>query len=152
MAINKRIFCDTNFLLDLFDVQRKRHYDAVAMLWYCSDNAQTVQLLASISSFKDAYYILSRLYQDKDLARSSVESVMGRVIQPVDILSSYGAEALGSDEPDFEDGLIRVCAEHENATVLITSDKKAFKGCAIPALTADAFLEQEGFDFEVIDF
>lgn len=152
MAISERIFCDTNFLLDLFDAQRECHHDAVALLWYCSDNAQTAKLIASITSFKDAYYILSRLYKDKDLARNSIESIMGSVIKPVDMLSYYGAEALSSDEPDFEDALIRACAEHENATVLITRDQKAFRSCAIPALSARDFLEHKEFDFEVMDF
>lgn len=152
MATRKRIFCDTNFLLDVFDAERASHADAIALLWYCSENAATAEPIASITSFKDAYYILSRLYKDEALARSSIEDVMGTFIQPVDMLSHYGAEALASGEPDFEDGLIRACAEHEGADVLISRDGKAFATCPVPVLSAAEFLARENFDYELIDW
>lgn len=152
MATRKRIFCDTNFLLDVFDVEREHHADAVALLWYAADNPKTVELTASITSFKDAYYILTRLYRDEEEARDSIESVMGDFVRPVDMLASYGAEALATDEPDFEDALIAVSAEHEGASVLISRDKRAFEHCPIPKLSASEFLKQERFDYGVIEF
>ena len=76
---------------------------------------------------------------------------MGKFIEPLDMLAKYGSEALASDEPDFEDGMVRACAEHEGATVIITRDKKAFTASAIPALPAAEFLAQVGFDYELVD-
>ena len=151
MATKHRIFCDTNFLLDVFDPQREQHADAIALLWYCADSASNAQLVASITSFKDAYYILSRLYKSESAARKSIASIMGQFVWPVDMLSRYGDEALSSDEPDFEDGLIRVCAEHEGATVILTRDKKAFATCAIPGMSAADFLAREGFDYALVE-
>ena len=151
MAIERRVFCDTNFLLDVCDKDRLRHLDAIALLWYAETNASAVKLIASASSFKDAYYVLCRLYHDEQSARESIEGLMGKLVHPVDLLASYGAEALSSGEPDFEDGLIRACAEHEGACVIITGDKEAFAGSAVPALSAAAFLKHERFDYAVID-
>ena len=150
MGTEQRIFCDTNYLLDVYDPQRSRHEAAIALLWYAELNAPSVKLLASISSFKDAYYILSRLYRDERHARESIESLMGTYIEPVDMRAAYGPEALSSNEPDFEDGLIRACAEHENARVIITADERAFEHSPIPSMSASAFLERQGFDFSTI--
>ena len=152
MATSKRVFCDTNFLLDIFDPDRTGHGDAVALLWFCAEEPSRAQAICSITSFKDAYYILTRLYKDEHMARSSIEGLMGTFVQPVDMLAEYGTEALRCGEPDFEDGLKRVCAEHEGATTLITRDAKAFAECAIPRMTAAEFLEREGFSYEEIDF
>ena len=152
MATRKRLFCDTNFILDICDKDRVGHADSIALLWYCSDNAGAVQLIASITSFKDAYYILSRLYKSRLEARDSIELIMGTFIEPVDMLSRFGSEAILSNEPDFEDGLIRACAEHEDADVIITRDENAFANCDIPSMSAAAFLAQVGFSYDVVDF
>ena len=152
MATEKRIFCDTNFLLDIFDKDRTRHADAIALLWYANLNAPRVRLLASITSFKDAYYILCRLYHDEAAARESISDVMGNLVAPVDMLAIYGAEAMSSGEPDFEDGLIRACAEHEGACAIITSDEPAFARSHVPAYSPTEFLQREGFDYDVIEF
>ena len=152
MATSKRIFCDTNFLLDVFDPDRTGHGDALALLWYCAEDPSRAQAIASITSFKDAYYILTRLYKNEQLARSSIEGLMGTFVQPIDMLAEYGAEALICNEPDFEDGLIRICAEHEGATAIITRDTSAFAGCIIPHMTAAEFLDREEFTYAEIDF
>lgn len=152
MATKKRVFCDTNFLLDILDPERTCHNDAVALLWYCADNPDKATAIASITSFKDAYYIMRRLYKDEPRAREGIAALMGVFIEPVDMLERYGAEAINSDEPDFEDGLIRACAEHEHASVLITRDEKAFSGASVPAMSASSFLAQEGFDYNVIEW
>ena len=152
MATRKRIFCDTNMLLDVCDAKRERHIDAVALLWYAADNPDTVELVASVASFKDAYHIRPRLYHSEPEARDSIEGIMSTIISPVDLLAAYGAEALTSNEPDFEDALIAVNAEHEKASALISCDKKAFSRCGVPKLSAAEFLEQEGFTYDEIDF
>ena len=152
MATKQRLLCDTNYLLDVFDPERAAHADAVALLWYQTENPDAIELVAPIASFKDAYYILSRLYKDEQLARASIEGIMDVFVTPVDMLASYGAEALASGEPDFEDALVRACAEHEGAATLITRDERAFRESPVPALSAAAFLERQGFSYAEVDF
>ena len=152
MATKKRIFCDTNILLDAFDPEREHHDDALALLWFAADNPGTIELIASISSFKNAYYILTRLYHSAEEAQASIEGLMGRFIQPVDFLASYGTEALASDEPDFEDALIRASAEHEGVFAIVSRDANAFACSNIPKLSAAELLEREGFDCELVEF
>ena len=148
MATRKVVLCDTNILLDIFDRDRAYHKDAVALLWYRADNPNEVDLAASITSFKDSYYVLTRLYKNEAEARDSIDAVMGNHVRPVDMLAAYGREALDSGEPDFEDALIAACAEHEGAYALITRDAKAFRRCKVPSLSVAAFLEQEGFSLD----
>lgn len=152
MATRKRVFCDTNLLLDICDAEREHHIDAVALLWYAADNPDAVELVASIASFKDAYHILTRLYHSEPEARDSIKGIMSTIVHPVDLLAAYGIEALATSEPDFEDALIAISAEHERASALISRDKKAFSHCSVPKLSAADFLEQEGFTYDEIDF
>ena len=151
MATKKRVLCDTNLLLDVFDSERTGHADAIALLWYAAENPNSVELVSPVSSFKDAYYVLTRLYRSEAEARDSVEGLLGTFIQPVDMLASYGEDAFTSDEPDFEDALVRVCAEREGASVIITRDVKAFARCDIMSVSAADYLAREGFSYDEID-
>ena len=152
MGTRQRIFCDTNILLDILDAKRACHDDAVALLWYAVENSGHVELLASISSFKDAYYILTRLYRDEPKARKVIADLMGSLVTPVDLLASYGNDAMAADKPDFEDALIGVSAERESAHALITRDKSAFAHCKVPAMSAAEFLAREGFEYEGVEW
>ena len=134
------LFLDTNALLDLCDKDRPGH-DAMRRLATRALSHEGVELHASISSFKDLYYILSRLYKDEGRARLAVERMMGSLVAPVDLLASYGPAALACGEPDFEDGLIRISAEREGADVLVTRDAKAFAGSSVAHMSAQQFEE-----------
>lgn len=152
MATRQRVLCDTNILLDIFDRERPAHEDALALLWYAVECPEQIELIAPISSFKDAYYVLGRLYHSEQVARESIQDIMGGIIAPVDMLASYGPRALSLDEPDFEDALVRVCAEDEGVAVIVSGDKKAFEKATVPSMTASQFLDKEGFDYEQISW
>ena len=49
-------------------------------------------------------------------------------------------DALGSNEPDFEDGLIRSCAELNDVDFIISRDKDAFAGSTVRCVTAREYL------------
>ncbi len=48
--------------------------------------------------------------------------------------------SLRSNEPDFEDGLVRACAELNGADFIITRDEDAFAGSKVKSATAKEFL------------
>ena len=48
--------------------------------------------------------------------------------------------SLKSNEPDFEDGLVRACAELNGADFIITRDEDAFVGSKVKSVTAKEFL------------
>ena len=52
--------------------------------------------------------------------------------------------SLRSDEPDFEDGLIRACAELNGVDFILTRDTGAFRTSPVKALTCAEYLELVG--------
>ena len=49
--------------------------------------------------------------------------------------------ALNSGEPDFEDGIVRACAELNRADFIITRDKATFAHSKVRSVTASEYLE-----------
>lgn len=76
---------------------------------------------------------------DEPIARKAVEWLTKLLL-----ISSIGAEecldALGSNEPDFEDGLIRSCAELNECDFIISRNKDAFAGSTVRCVTSREYL------------
>jgi hypothetical protein len=60
-------------------------------------------------------------------------------VAPVD--AETCTKALGSDEPDFEHGIIRACAELNDVDFIVTRDKDAFAHSKVRSVTAAQYLE-----------
>lgn len=133
----RRLLLDTNVLLDCVDPNRAFHNDAVRLIARCNGGGDMG--IASSHSLKDAYFIMSRLYGEA-YAREAV-----RVLAELVVIGPIGAEetldAIDSNEPDFEDGLIRACAELNDVDFIISRDEKAFKKSKIRCVTASEYLE-----------
>ena len=131
------VLLDTNILLDAVVAGRPEHAEALDVIDRCNGLGDTG--MASALSLKDVYYILSRQY-DKARAREAIRRLMGLVIiAPVS--AEECDEALRSDEPDFEDGLIRFCAELNGADFIITRDADAFATSPVRSVTAAEYLD-----------
>ena len=132
-----RLLLDTNVLLDCVDPNRAHHGDAMRLIARCNGGGDMG--LASSHSFKDAYYIMSQLYGEKH-AREAV-----RILSDLVDIGPIGAEetlvAIDSNEPDFEDGLIRACAELNDVDFIISRDEKAFKKAKIRKVAAAEYLD-----------
>ena len=98
--------------------------------------------IVAVGSLKDAYYVLQRQY-DEVWARGSIEW-----LRELLVIAPLGAEecelSLGCGEPDFEDGLIRACAELNDVDVILTRDTAAFKRSKVRAMTCAEYLELFG--------
>ena len=131
-----RVLLDTNILLDVLVEGRPEHDYAWELLRWCNGSGDMG--MACTVSFKDAYYVLQRDLTEAD-ARAAVKKLMDfLVIAPLDAEATL--EAIESNEPDFEDGLVRRCAELNDADFIITRDKKAFNGSWIRTFTAREFM------------
>ena len=132
-----RLMLDTNILLDCVDPTRAFHGDAVRLIEQCNGGGDMG--IASSHSLNDAYYIMSRLYGEAN-AREAV-----RVLADLVVIAPVGAEetllALDSNEPDFEDGLVRACAELNDADFIISRDQNAFRKAKTRCLTAAESLD-----------
>ena len=131
-----RILLDTNILLDSIIPNRPQHDEALALLKWCNGSGD--HGFAAATSFNDAYYILCRAYSEA-IAREAHENLLGLVaVAPVS--AEECDRSLRSNEPDFEDGLIRACAELNGADFIITRDKDAFVSSKVKSVTAKEFL------------
>ena len=131
-----RLLLDTNVLLDCVDPSREFHDDALHVIARCNGGGDMG--IASSHSLKDVYFIMGRLYGEPS-AREAV-----RVLSDLVVIGPIGAEetlqALDSDEPDFENGLIRACAELNDVDFIISRDATAFSKASIRKLTASEYL------------
>lgn len=131
-----RILLDTNILLDSVIPNRPQHDEALALLKWCNGSGDYG--FAAATSFNDAYYVLCRAY-DEAIAREALENLLGLVaVAPVSLEECD--RSLKSNEPDFEDGLVRACAELNGADFIITRDEDAFVGSKVKSVTAKEFL------------
>ena len=133
LGVKRRLLLDTNIVLDYCDAARADHE---ATCRFIRDSVErSVALLVTVGSLKDVYYVLRRLYASEPLARQVVGKLVAGPLTAVDLKASYAKLALESDEPDFEDGLVRAAAETEGVFAIITRGGRAFVGSAVPAMS-----------------
>lgn len=125
-------------------------FDTNALVYWVNPNSeyhqaikelinQTIEsdaaLYALTSSLSDTYYTLHSKYTTEEVARSSIQ-LIAETFDLVDLTGLFVFEAIDSNEPDYEDGLIRAAAEALEVDAIISYDKKAFRNSPIPKLTA----------------
>lgn len=136
MGAMYRVLFDTNILLDSVIPNRPQHDEALALLKWCNGSGDYG--FAAATSFNDAYYVLCRAY-DEAIARDALENLLGLVaVAPVS--AEECERSLQGNEPDFEDGLVRACAELNGADFIVTRDEAAFAGGKVKSVTAREFL------------
>ena len=97
-------------------------------------------LYALTSSLSDTYYTLHSKYTTEEIARNSIQ-LIAETFDLVDLTGLFVWESIRSNEPDYEDGLIRAAAEALQVDAIISYDKKAFRNSPIPKLTAQEACE-----------
>ena len=132
----KRIFIDTNIILDLL-AEREPFYEPAAKIATLADQKKII-LIASPISFTTVNYILSKF----ESAQSAMEKLRKfRIIcQIADLNEETVDKGLVSNFSDFEDSLQYFTALQSNCKILITRNGKDFKKASIPIMTADEYL------------
>lgn len=131
------VLIDTNIILDAAMCERDGWSAATLLL----DEISYGKLEACVAStsLKDVYYILSK-YGGEPFAREYTKAALDAFD-----LASVDEEicriAVGSNEPDFEDGIIRACAEHKEVDFIISRDTEAFKASAIKRLSPQDYID-----------
>ena len=131
-----RVLVDTNILLDAI-LDREESQEAQDVIDRCSGWGDFGMVCGL--SLKDVYYITTRI-NGEAWARNVVHRLMGLLfVAPVD--TEVCDRALNSNEPDFEDGIIRSCAELNGADFIVTHDKAAFANSTVRSVSAAEYLE-----------
>lgn len=128
---------DTNALIYWIHPDSSFHEEALCLVEEAYINRSTICALSS--SLNDVYYILCRHYMTEEEARESLRDIVD-TFDLIDLTGLFVHESIDSDEPDYEDGLIRVAAEELQVEAIISYDKAAFKNSFVPKMTAQEAL------------
>lgn len=129
----KSLLFDANALLYWVYPTSPFHDDVSQLLRKAFQSDASCYALSS--SLNEIYYAPHSHYMDETEARASIRDI-AETFDLVDLTGSLVFEALDSDEPDYEDGLIRGTAEALQVEAIISYDKKAFRNSFVPRLTA----------------
>jgi predicted nucleic acid-binding protein len=134
----KRIFLDTNIVLDLLG-KREPFFDAIAKIATLSEMG-SLTLVVSALSYSTANYVLEKTEQhDKVISNLRKFKTISTIS---DLNSDVVEKALNSNFKDFEDALQYFCALQSNCEVILTRNSKDFKLFPIPIMTAEEFLDK----------
>jgi predicted nucleic acid-binding protein len=134
---SRRVLLDTNVLLDAVCKERPQSHEACLILQRCNGGGD--RGMVAPMSLKDAYYVLGRQYGEED-ARRLIRYLMDLVV-----VAPFGQKervrSLNSNEPDFEDELIRAYAELNDVDFILTRDAQAFQKSKVRAVSCVEYLE-----------
>lgn len=122
---------DTNVLLDFIQPDRPGFAASVQIFGAIAKDHVTALICAS--SLKDVYYVARKVMGDR-----KIREYLAAFMDLFEICSTDReacSTALSSDEPDFEDGIIRAIAERERVDFIVTRDANAFRNAEVPAVS-----------------
>ncbi len=137
----KRIFFDTNMIVDLFDTDRVTHRQSSESYIYIL--SERISLYTSCDILTTIYYILSK--QDKSAALSQIEDIN----QTLDVVAFGNREVEAtcrlmredSDYTDLEDTMQVILAKKAGCDLIISNDKK-FVSKEIEVMSSPLFHER----------
>ena len=131
----KKVFLDTNILMDFVDHREQREY---AEMIIELGKTGVIQLFASYLSFANMGYILRHRSQDESYTKLRQAREIATVL-PCD--DSQLVDALNQPVNDFEDMLQYQCAKAAGCDVIVTNNKRDFlQFCDLPLFTSEEFL------------
>ncbi|MEA2046967.1 MAG: type II toxin-antitoxin system VapC family toxin [Campylobacterota bacterium] len=136
--MSKKIFLDTNIIIDFLDEKRDNHKKVEGLIAYLTLNAYTI--IISEDMMSTIFYIIKNkrttlLFFQKILQKWEVVPY-GKVL-----IEKAIALAL-EKELDLEDVLQCLCAKENQCSVLITEDRR-FLECGISVMGTDDFLKEK---------
>ena len=137
--MNRKIFVDTNIILDLL-LMRAPFYHSAARLFSLADRMKII-ICISTHSFTTIHYILSK-QMGSEKTRNILRQFKTLVtILPID--NHIIDLALASDFKDFEDAIQYYCAVSSGIPVLLTRDIKDYTKAKILVMPVESFLKIE---------
>ncbi len=134
--MTKRIFIDTNVMLDLLG-EREPFYEPIAKIATLAEKGKLTMVVSPIS-FATVNYFLSK-YESSKIAREKLRKF--KILSEICSIDERTIEkALNSSIKDFEDALQYFGATESECEIIITRNGKDFKQSLLPVMTAKEFL------------
>lgn len=140
--MKKRIFVDTNVMLDLL-AKRTPFREAAERIFSLYDSDVCVLVVASLSFSNAAYVLRHKLSfeETKESLRRFSSVVEITSVDEAVVRRSIDAECLFTD---IEDAMQHYAAVTSNCDLIITRNVKDFKHSVLPVCTPDQFIEATG--------
>ena len=133
----KRVFLDTNVLLDIL-LEREAWMDDALLVLSLADRGE-IEVYCSALSVATASYLMERAKMPHDVMIDKLD-VLCRICGLTRLDSLVVQQALHSSFDDFEDALQYFSARTIHADVILTRNEKDFEASKIPIQTAAEFL------------
>ena len=137
--MHKRIYFDTNVIVDLFDVSRPFHHESLNVLKTIFENEE-IDVFINTDTLTNLFYILrSHIKLDFDTSLAKMEfiknsfSLISSDIADVEFTLDLCKKHLFKD---YEEGMQYVCALKEECSLIITNNAKDFKNAQIEIITS----------------
>jgi predicted nucleic acid-binding protein len=127
-----RVFFDTNVIVDVIE-RREPFFNHSSAVFLMAVNGQ-IEGLIGAGSITDLYYITRRSLKDGILALNSIIDIL-KSLTLVDTTAQSIWEAMDLNFADFEDAVVTVSAQREQAAYIITRNAKDFGTSPIPAIS-----------------
>lgn len=129
-----KAIADTNFLVDIVAPERNGAI-GTSELWD-SVLAGKISIGICAGSLNDMYYSTRKQLSDQERRQWVLTFMAHTYVFPVD--ENLCAAAAMSNEPDFEDAMIRICAERWDANFILSRDRSrhAFERSWVPRIEA----------------
>ncbi len=135
--MKKRIFIDTNIMLDLLG-ERAPFYIPIAKLATLAEKKKITMVVSPIS-FATSNYIISK-YESPKIALEKLRKFK-IICEICEINEDTVEKALNSNFIDFEDSLQYYNAIDSDCEILISRNEKDFNKSLIPVMNAEDFLK-----------
>ena len=132
----KRIFLDTNILIDYID--NRAGADDAEQIFACGFSGEALLFASSLTFANMAYIIKGRPQEEKYDALSQ----MAGVVEIVDLRKQEVMAAIAHPVKDFEDMLQYQCAKAAGCDVIVTNDRRHYDFSDIPHFTSADFARQ----------
>ena len=135
----KKVFLDTNVVIDLLDNRKPYADDAVALFTLAYD--KKIVLYVSALTYATASYLLRKH------GKEQTRLLLGNLRQLSKVTNAGEKEvddALASTFEDYEDALQYYSAVGKNVDAIITRNKKDFTNSRLPVMSPDEFLRSQG--------
>lgn len=134
----KKIFVDTNILVDLIADRRPFSKFAIQIFFKAED--KKIKLYTSSHSIATTHYLLKKYIDEKDLREVLLNIIDYVNVIPIDV--DVIKKGLKSKHKDFEDALqIYSAYSIEKMDCIVTRNIKDFKNSDIPVLSPDELIK-----------
>ena len=142
--MHKKVYFDTNVIVDLFDIKRPFHRESLNVFKTIFENEE-IDVFINTDTLTNLFYILrSHIKLSFDDAIKKLEYVKNSF----SIVSTENAEIDQTIDlckkhifKDYEDGMQYICALKSECTLIITNNAKDFKNAQIEVVTSKALNE-----------